>query len=506
MQLAQRAWDEHDRDKALYLCEQAVAKEPTNIRVMVNAARCFGLHHEPAKAKQLLSRIEKLTGGTAHAWKLIGQTYRLLRLPDLAIEAFEQSLNAEPESAKSDTTETRVELALLYELAGRLEEAGEQLEGVEAEGSIEDWKNLTEARIATRQKRSMHAEKMLRRVLDRPRSQADEPAVWQAWASIALLKDAEGDTQGALHALDQCKAPMLANAKPERQHAAAYRARIDEVTDALNAEVAQRWFEPIPTQPERVAILAGYPRSGTTLLENILDAHPDLASVEERDVLAQIVIPELTRFDGTNESIPTLIDGMTRQHLRRARKRYLSSKEQWLGEPLDGRMLLDKNPGATPHLPLFLRLFPEGKIVFAIRDPRDVLLSCYMRYIDQNAMSVEYLSMTAAARRYATEMRVWLKLRELIPGRFVEVRYEDLVDDFEFQSRRVVEALGLNWNDELLNYRERLNTKIVTSPTYAAVRAPISRKAIGRWQKYPQLFEPVQEVLAPFLDAFGYEH
>jgi Sulfotransferase family len=180
--------------------------------------------------------------------------------------------------------------------------------------------------------------------------------------------------------------------------------------------------------------------------------------------------------------------------------------EYLLGEPVAGRMHLDKNPSYNLMIPLILRLFPETRLIVALRDPRDVVLSCYLRYLPLNAVSVELLDVGRTADRYALDMSAWLRFREMIDTPWCEVRYEDTVANAESQARKSLATLGLAWDDQVLNYRQRLSaTKRVTSPSYEAVAQPIYTRAVGRWKNYQKLLEPAMDTLAPFIREFGYE-
>ena len=114
------------------------------------------------------------------------------------------------------------------------------------------------------------------------------------------------------------------------------------------------------------------------------------------------------------------------------------------------------------------------------------------------------MTLERTARRYAADMQAWLKLREMVRAPFCELRYEDTVRDLPTQARRATETLGVRWDDRILSYREQLADKIVSSPTYEAVKQPIYSRALGRFRHYEKHFAPVLATLEPFLKAFGY--
>jgi hypothetical protein len=250
--------------------------------------------------------------------------------------------------------------------------------------------------------------------------------------------------------------------------------------------------------------LTGFPRSGTTLLEQLLDAHPDLISSEERDFIGREL---LHTFMGKRGRTPFLdvLNERGDAEIAAQRERYFKAMEYLLGEPIAGRVHLDKNPSYNLTIPIMLRLFPEARLIVALRDPRDVVLSCYLRYLPLTAVSVRFLDIERTADRYAFDMRAWLKFRELIEVQWCQIRYEDIVADMEGQARKALATLGLAWDNQVLNYRERVSaTRQVTSPSYEAVAKPIYTQAIGRWKNYEKYLEPALSTLDPFIREFDY--
>jgi hypothetical protein len=267
----------------------------------------------------------------------------------------------------------------------------------------------------------------------------------------------------------------------------------------------QRWIEAGRAfLPQKMAVLAGFPRSGTTLLEQVLDSHPGLVSSDEREAFGRDIFPAMWLTEKTRVPAAEAFDAIPLQRLSVQRTRYLNYMAAALNQPIGDRIHLDKNPTMTLLIPGMLRLFPETKLLIALRDPRDVVTSCFMQYLPLNTNSVCFLTLERTARRYAHDMGVWLKLREMIPTPWLQVRYEDSVADLEKEARRVLDFLGLPWDPSVLNYRERLKAKAVSSPTYEAVSKPLYTSAIGRWKNYQKYLEPCLPILQPFIEAFGY--
>ena len=192
--------------------------------------------------------------------------------------------------------------------------------------------------------------------------------------------------------------------------------------------------------------------------------------------------------------------------LRQVRENYFRSMELHLGNPIGNRVLIDKNPGIHVLMPAFIRIFPEIKLLVALRDPRDVVLSCFMQaHLPISTGSVTFLNLEDTVETYTRVMGIWLTLKPLLKNPHLEVRYEDVVDDLEPVARKTLDFLGAPWNDRVLGFDEHARKKLVRSPTYADVTKPVYKSAVGRWRNYQKYLEPHLEKLEPFVKAFGYE-
>ncbi len=327
----------------------------------------------------------------------------------------------------------------------------------------------------------------------------------RAWAEIASLRDAEGDYGGALEAVEQYKQTHRARSEADWRESERVIARYGEMVESITAADFERWQHADGSAHAPVALLTGFPRSGTTLLEKVLDAHPEIVSSEERDFLAQELFPSLQREYPRVTGLRDLLDQLPAQRREQARQRYLSVMEWLLGEPIGERLHLDKNPAYNLTIPVLLRLFPRARLLIALRDPRDVVLSCYMTYLPLNPVSVRFLTLKRTAERYAVDMRAWQKFRKMILSPWHEIRYEDVVADLESAVRQSLEKLGIPWHEGVLQYREHLREKRVTSPTYRDVALPVHSRSMGRWKNYQEFMAPVLETLAPFVQEYEYE-
>ena len=499
LQGARLLWGQKRWDEALAAFEQALAEEPKNARALVDAARAFGARYQFDRADTLLRRLLNLDDPNPALLAHAGESYRLMSRYPEAAKYFEQACAL----AHGDTA-SQLELARLYERLHRLDEARELIGRVVKARPDSLEAQLTLARIERRLNRDEAAEAILRPLVARPGSPPD--LVAEAWADLAQILDRRGDYDSAMEAMVYSKQQMLPRDAAERQTSDFILGRFKKLYDALEPADLQRWAEQsrdLAPHP-RLALLTGFPRSGTTLLEQVLDAHPGVASSEERDIMGFEVFPSLIQSVPDRASVQDALDRAGPDLLKAQQKLYFQFNEAWIGQPLGARCLLDKNPGSTLLLPVFLRLFPGFRTLFALRDPRDVILSCFMQHLPLNPLSVNFLTLDRAARKYALDMSAWLQLRETFPLPWLEVRYEEMVADLPGQARRTLEFLGLPWDSKVLTFHEHAQRKPVLSPTYAAVTQPVHNRAIGRWRNYADFIEPVLPLLDPFVRAFGY--
>jgi hypothetical protein len=189
--------------------------------------------------------------------------------------------------------------------------------------------------------------------------------------------------------------------------------------------------------------------------------------------------------------------------LRRHRRIYWERVREH-GIDVAGRVFIDKQPFHTLKLPLIVKLFPGAKIVFSLRDPRDVVLSCFRRRFLMSAPNFELLTLEGTASLYAAYMHLAELYRAKLPLDLVELRHEDLVDDFEGRVRATCTFLGLSWQDSMRDFAARARTQAITTPSSVQVMRGLNREGIGHWRRYRDQLAPVLPILQPWVERFGY--
>jgi hypothetical protein len=254
----------------------------------------------------------------------------------------------------------------------------------------------------------------------------------------------------------------------------------------------------------RIALLCGHPRSGTTLLEQVLDSHSDVISAEETRMMHDDAYLPLIRDFPEGTSILQALDSVPPSVIRYARENYFRCTEMFLRKQIGSRLLLDKNPALNLLIPTVVRVFPEAKFLIALRDPRDVVVSCFMQALPLTPVSSAYLSLEGTVNQYANVVGFWLEMLPRMPDRWMQVRYEEMTEDLPAVARSVLSFLGLGFEENVLKFYEHAQAKRVNSPSRDDVRKPLYRSAVGRWRHYEKYLEPYLPALDRFLKAFNY--
>ena len=271
-----------------------------------------------------------------------------------------------------------------------------------------------------------------------------------------------------------------------------------------SADKAAGWAA-APAFPEQTnpIFFVGFPRSGTTLFEQILDSHPNLVTTGETQILGrlQLITPSLLKRSGQSPQILDDLDGAEIEILGRW---YLAEVARHTGIEARDKRVVDKMPLNIVELGFVRRIFPSAPVIVALRDPRDVILSCFMQNFRVNQAMAHFLSIEGTARLYAAVMDLWLHYRSDAGINAIEYRYEGLVKDTEGVARRVLEFLGEPWDKSALQYQKRASERFVSTPSYADVSTPIYDRSIGRWRNYARQLSPALPIVAPFVREFGY--
>lgn len=488
---AQAFWDIRDYTKFIEVTERAQKLDPTDETLLFNLGSGCTMNYDFPAAQKWFERAICFAENKLGNLMVVGHHWEKRSCYDRALSYYQRALK-EP----GVTAACLSRIAVVYERLRRLDEARNVAErALHLDDHATDaW--LVKAKLDRLDGHFDKAEAALRRITQLAGPGAD--VHMQAMHELGALYDQQGRYDEAMTTFLQAKTPRSADTIRVKEHA---HARVMELLQTMNEETVRRWQEAGKVlQPARkMALLCGYPRSGTTLLEKMLEAHPKVISAEETNLFFDHVYLTMARENPVAPSMLSFLEAPLPDRLRQLRKNYFRYAELYLGEPIGDRVFLDKNPALTVDIPAVVRVLPETKFLVALRDPRDVCLSVFMQPLYGPSTLEETMV------DYSRAMTVWFAMKPVLADTSLEVRYEDMVTNFEPTARRAVSFLGLEWDERQNRFNESALAKGVRSQTYAEVTKPLFTSSIGRWKNYQKYFEPHMEKLTPFLQAFNYE-
>jgi Tfp pilus assembly protein PilF len=323
-----------------------------------------------------------------------------------------------------------------------------------------------------------------------------------------LASSLRGD---ALDRLDRTSEAFSAYAASKQAfatiHAPAFAARtqthrefIEGISQAVSAiDDTDNWALPDPSDPPRHVFLLGYPRSGTTLVENILASLPGCTALEERPTLRDA---DQVFLDGAGGMATLATLGET--GAAQFRSAYWARVAAANAIPPEGGMFVDMDPLKGIRLPIIARLFPHARIVIMRRDPRDVVWSCFRTNFTLTNAADDFTTLERAARHYDALMHLTALSIERFHLQVHAVRYDRIVRDFDAETRALCDFLGVPWTAHLRDFNRTAKARGVATASAAQVRKPLY-DGTRQWERYRAQMEPVLPILAPWVERFGFD-
>lgn len=491
--------DRLELGRARTVLQNAAKAAPQDAEIRYFQAVCSVQEARNDDAQRTLSGWRELQGATADTLTGIGALLIQLGETAEAEAALREALAREPSHVQAG-----IRIAQLLERTNRLEAAQQQLAGLDR-SRVRDDENIAEllsmeARLAERQGDLAGAAAKYRELLGRTPAEHQR---YHVLFPLARVLDLMGQYEEAMAALTEAHASQMHFLGKTAPRFVSPDYPIFNITRfSSDAQDVARWQA--SGSPDLVAspvFVVGFPRSGTTLLEQALDAHPLLESMDEQPFLQNAI----DNMRSLGVAYPERLAALTPAACEQVRARYWELVRSKLALA-PGQRLVDKNPLNMLRLPAIRRLFPQARIILAIRHPLDVLTSNYMQHYRAPEIAVMCSGLGSLAEGYRRAFDFWYEQAALLAPQVLELVYEDFVSDFEHHVRRIAAFLDLPWNDAMLRPAEQaLKKGYISAPSYSQVVQPVSRRAVGRWRHYEKHFLPVQPVVAPYLRRWNYD-
>jgi tetratricopeptide (TPR) repeat protein len=489
---AEAADSAQDLASSLEAWRTVAAATPKDWRAWASFGNALSAASQWADACEALAEALRLNPGEAAirghlvaALVQAGKNHQTFLRFDEAEAAFRRAYGLQPDNPSLVHL-----LGMALERTNRLDSLAGLLEEAFAAGIDPERLAYLRAVLARREGRLEEARELL--LASDP---AEEPVEWHALR--VKIADALGDFPEAFEAASEMnraaidRKVSIENRDKFETEAEAYRAGLHELSRTITA----KWAERVPRLSEpagkRLSFLLGFPRSGTTLLDTFLLGHPQVAVLEEKQLVgraAQVI-----------GGCAGLADASTGS-LSKARQTYLEALADHLGPDFAG-LSVDKFPLDMAAAPVIEAMFPGAPMIFAQRHPCDVVLSGFMQRMGE----VNFSEICAAADYYDAIMSIWTNSRQAMGFNVHTIVYEQLVEDPQAVLKPLIAFLGLDWDEAVLDHRRTASERgTIITPSYDQVVEPVSTRAVGRWKRYRAQLEPVLPVLLPWAEKLGY--
>lgn len=477
--------------------QAALADQPDDPTLLDLLGLCLARLGRFPEALRALDAAVRLQPGLASAHANRAWVRENLGELAAAREGYRQAIAADPSLARP-----RSALALLAARAGRWAEAREAADAALALDPQEKGARLALAMADLGEGEAAAAERGARELLTPQMPPHDRGVVLTLIGDAADRQDRTAEAFGAWASANETLRQLYS-----RQFGAGLAetgaAVVARLQGAFDRTAPEDWRGPreagAPTSPAAGHVFVlGFPRSGTTFLGQVLDAHPLVTTMDEVETLG-----EAGRSYLADEAGLARLAAAPDAELETYRAAYWR-RVRALGVEPQGRVVVDKLPMNTLGLPVIARLFPQAKVVFVRRDPRDVILSCFRRQFTPSGMSFEFTSLEGAARYYDAVMRLAEAYQAALPLDLKILRYEDLVADFPAEAAKLLDFLGLSQDPALTAFAGAARPEDIATPSAAQVTGGVSGEGVGQWRRYQSQLAPAIRILTPWIEAFGY--
>lgn len=463
-----------DYARAIKYDRQAIDANPDCALAQNNLGTVYQECGREAEAEACFREAIRLDPGLLSAQCNLGHRYCTLHQYDKSVRCYDEILERHPAHADALTGK-----AVVLERMGEAETAFGLVAPLVEAGSRNAYTLLAYARSSNKAGKENIAIELLENALDDPSVSLHNKI--QMNFLLGKLYDRKGDYD---HAFSRFKAGN--ELTPRRFDRTVHRESVVAIIAAFSPERIADY--PRSSNASRKPVfIVGMPRSGTSLVEQILSAHPDLHGAGELTHIPNIA-SSLKKITRSEKDFPDNLDRLTTGILDQLAVSYLRQVEPYARDAL---RITDKLPSNFRLLGLIELLFPNARVIHCTRDPRDTCLSCYFQQFKRGQYFASNLSDTAHYyNAYLDLMRHW---KSVLGLPIFVVNYEEMVANQEEVSRNLLEFIGLDWHPDCLDFHQ--SGRQVITASYDQVRRPLYTSSAGRWKNYRTHLDEMLSIL-----------
>lgn len=459
-------WSLNQAALALDAIETAVALAPDKADYHAQHARLLMALGNATEVREIVARAVD-TAGSADCWTLdtIGCLFAHLGEHEKAVPFFERALTEAP-----DALEIRFNLASSLTFFGRTEEAARHYKEILARAPHHGQAHLGLANLTGPGDAAAHLDR-LETALSKETHALE--ALRMHYAAAKRCEDLDLADRAFIHLRD-------ANSQ-HRTRLGDQIAAAEHAVDAMMACFSESDYFAGPSDiPNGPIFITGLPRTGTTLVDSILEAHPQVSSAGELHAMASAIDALAGRSSGfvINATTIALARNLAPATLGQA---YIERACQHHGAEFP--IFTDKFPLNFLYIGFIARSLPNAKLVCVRRDAMDTVYGIYRNLFSLRSRYYDWtFDLLDIARMYVLYDRLIAFFNRALPDRIFELRYEDLVSDQAGTTRRLLAYCGLEWDDACMRFFQRSGA--IATPSALQVRKPVSADSIGRWRRY----------------------
>ncbi len=451
------------------------------------------LEDYPAAMEQL-RRLLEIEPDNYEAKIKMGDCYREGSEPEQAIAWYERA--REQDASRPDAW---LGLVAMHEESNRMEQAQTLLREGEASDISLPILDLLAVRIAYREKAYDRA---LDQITAIDHDALNDDGKRRYLNLRGMIHDRLGDQSSAWNDFVQCGAfTRQVDAGKSASSDSNWYLRLLEKKPALAADQLVESADRESRRPDTPIFLAGFPRSGTTLLDQFIGGHDDIFSLEEKSLIDRAIHDQI---DAGVEPDQLKRDRFIEHYWRSAAEFYPEGVDSLPSATVHSPRLLDRMPINMIFIRLMQQVWPGAPMIVIHRHPMDVCLSCLMQDFKVNELTRHFFDIDSTVGFYLAAMEDFLASRDACSSWLYEVQYEQLIAEPEHHLKSMFEWLGMSWQPSILDHVSTASSRVIRTASYAQASQPIYTDAMYRWQRYAGQLEPQLQRLGPVIEKLGY--
>lgn len=494
--MAHEAYTKHDYQRAESVCVQILNQVDGHPETQYLLGHIKKNRRQIDEAREIFEGLLRDDTKNPDILCSLGTLEETVGRYDTALSFFKRALDI---NANLETAQFLY--ASMLERTNQIDEAETYIKSIAIRKALSPQMQLLYASILCQRKQFEEAIELLTKLKDKILA---PPAISQKYFTLGQCYDGQQDYERAFKALSKANnhktKPANNNADKKRflSEIESYRA----ILPALKHE------EQAGDEDIQIHFMVGFPRSGTTLLHHMLDAHPQISVISELPLM-QFLLNNIQETHGEGISkIPSLSD----EQIAELKGLYIHFLKDYL-KKFEGNqafskdtIYIDKLPLNIIHAGLIHRLFPNAKFLLSLRHPCDVAISNFMQNYQPNSAMDNMNNLGDIAHAYRESFDLFHETQDQCAFDVCNIRYEDIIDNFETESRKACDFLGIDYADEIKTYRDRIQKgKSINTPSYNQIIKPLYPDSRQRWKNYENYIAPHIDSLLPYIEKFGYK-